>query len=427
MECPRRVPPLRSAQGLVQATALVVAMSMVIGRASAAQYLINPGDDWQSKAARIRPGDEIILMPGRHREASFDTLVGAAGAPITIRGATPGKPTIIAAQLDGIRVKEGAHLVIKDLQIVGGSASGIWIGPAAASAQSTPDQGTPRPSPSDRGAEPDSTNRAVRARDVLIENVSISKVGPRGQRHGIYIRGFADVRMTDVRVEGWGGSAIELVACEDVMLARCNFHGLEDHSQYCGVRARGGCDRISISDTQFFDAGDIAVSLGGRSSPEEFLPPMASNAPNGSVPEVRRATLDQCVIVGSLCAIAYIHATDCVVRGTTIVRPRRCTFALLNESPDVRVAPTKDNIFGGNLIVWQAGDLKHLAEVGDGVDANAFVLERNLWWSNDPAEQRAKLGPLPGKEPAEQVFDVDPRLDKAFKPAEPAARGYGAR
>ena len=199
----------------------------------AAQHLINPGDDWASKVDKIRPGDEIVLMPGRHRAASFDRLVGTAGATITIRGASPAKPSIIAAQLDGIRIKEAAHIVIKDLQIVGGAASGIWIAAAQGSDDATGSTPPPMPDEPITAVKP----KSVRASDIYIDNVAISKVGPRGQRHGIYLCGFTDARLNAIRIEGWGGSAIELVACEDVVIMRGVFRGLKDHSQYCGIRA----------------------------------------------------------------------------------------------------------------------------------------------------------------------------------------------
>jgi hypothetical protein len=371
--------------------------------ARAAQHLINPGDDWQSRATKIRPGDEVILLPGRHRPASFDRLVGTSEAPITIRGASPQKPAVISAQLDGIRIKHGAHLVIKDLQITGGSASGIWISGASAEGSA-----------------------AQRDNDILITNVAISKIGPRGQRHGIYLNALNDVRVVGARIEGWGGSAIELVACSDVTIASGTFKGLVDHTQYCGIRARAGSERVSISECRFENAGDFVICMGGKSNPTDFIPAIPSDAQAASVSEAAAIQVDRCKIVGGLCPIALIHADACSVRASTIVRPHRCVMAVLNESPDVRVKPTGRNTFGFNLMVWQAGDIVRLAEIGEGAKADTIVLEDNLWWSNETAEQRQKLGPLPGKDPLRQIFDVDPKLNDRLQPAEPAAQSYGA-
>ena len=114
------------------------------------------------------------------------------------------------------------------------------------------------------------------------------------------------------------------------------------------------------------------------------------------------------------------------MRNNTLLRPRRCAFALLQQSPDLRVKPTGRNTFGNNLISWQTGDLKRLVEIDDGANSTAFVLEPNMWWSDEPLETRRKLGQFPGKQPAAQIFDVDPKLDKAFKATEPTAQAYGA-
>ncbi len=397
---------------------LTIAASIVLADAAcahAAQILINPGDDWEKKAARARPGDEIILLPGRHRPATFERLHGSPGSPITIRAAAKDKPTIIAATLDGLRIKDAAHIVIRDIQITGGSASGIWL--AGASAPSAPTE----------SADGARAQAPTRARDIYIDNVSISRIGPRGERHGLILAGFADVRINRLQVEGWGGSAVELIACEDVAISRSAFRGLSDHSQACGIRARAGSDRVSITESRFENAGDIAVCMGGRSNPDEFIPPLPAGAASPTVAEAMRIMIDQSIIVGSLCPIAFIHATDCVVRSNTIYRPTRCVFALLQQNPDLAIRPNARNLFGGNLITWKAGDVSRLVEADEGVTITDFILEQNLWWSDDPPDRRDKLGPLPGRpeQTADQLFDVNPQFSETLKPGNPDARAFG--
>lgn len=408
-----------------RAACLCAALWLFAAPAHAAQYLINPGDDWAAKAVKCRPGDEIVLMPGRHRPASIDRLVGTAEAPIVIRGASTTKPSIIAAQLDGIRIKEASHIVIKDLQIIGGSASGIWIA-AAQDEQPADAAAAPQPAMSEplTAVQP----RGNRARDILISNVSISKVGPRGQRHGVYLCGFADARLNNLRIEGWGGSAIELIACEDVVINRPALRGVKDHSQFCGIRARAGCDRVTISEGVFENAGEIAICIGGKSDPEEFIPPIPADAPNASVTEAARVSIEQTRIIGSPCPIAFIHATDSLVRSSTIVRPTRNVFALLNQSPDVRMAVSTRNIFGNNLVMWEPGDVKRLVEVDEGVSPAALVLEPNVWWSGETEEQRRKLGPMPGSaaQQQEQIVNVNPRPDDKLRPTEESVQTFGA-
>ena len=168
--------------------------------------------------------------------------------------------------------------------------------------------------------------------------------------------------------------------------------------------------------------------MGGKSNPEEFIPPIPDDAPATSVVEAARVNIEQCRIVGSLCAVAFIHATDCVVRSSTIFRPQRCVIALLTQSPDARMKAAARNIIGNNLIVWQPGDVKRLVEIDEGLDAGAIVLEPNLWWSGESEEQRKKLGPLPGNsgQQEEQVLTVNPKLGETLKPANGEARGFGA-
>jgi hypothetical protein len=96
--------------------------------AVAVQYLIAPGESWQERAARLRPGDELILMPGKHKPGGVDVLEGTAANPIIIRGVDPEHPGEIVAEREGIRFREVRHVVIRDLIISGGSINGMTLG-----------------------------------------------------------------------------------------------------------------------------------------------------------------------------------------------------------------------------------------------------------------------------------------------------------
>jgi len=371
--------------------------------ASAMQHLIRPGDDWQLAASRLRPGDEIILMPGQHRNASIDQARGTAERPIIIRGADPTDPPIIIAQREGIRIRYASHIVIKDLCITGATINGITIGNL-----------------SNVGQDTDPANE-----DVIIRNVSIARTGPRGQRHGIMARRTDGLRIEDCRFEGWGGSGVELIACNNAMVSRCSFKGLSDFSQVSGIRARAGCTQVEIEACRFDNAGAFSICLGMSSNLEDFQTSALNAAGEGAMTEVVHGRVQNCLFIGSQCAVALSNADECSIRNNTIVRPRRCVLALLSEQRDPRFSPGKASVLGRNLIVWDAGDLQRLVDLNPRIDASKFVLDANLWWSSEDAASRAKLGGIPGKELAPQVTDVDPQLDADFKPQEPLAADFG--
>ena len=115
------------------------------------------------------------------------------------------------------------------------------------------------------------------------------------------------------------------------------------------------------------------------------------------------------------------------MRNNTFIRPRHAVLCTRTEQTDRRIAPTQRAIFGGNLIVWEPGDLRRLVDIAPADDAESFVFEESLWWSTKPAEQRARLGKLPGARQTAQITDLDPKLVDELRPTEPKAAYFGAK
>ena len=375
-----------------------VALSGALANSAlAVQHLIRPGDDWQSLGPRLRPGDEIILMPGQHRGATFDQIAGNPKRPIIIRGADPANPSTIEAGREGLRIKLASHVVIRNLAVTGATVHGINLEAAA-----------------DAGAG-----------NIRIESVRIAKTGPRGARHGISLRNMSNVQINDCLIEGWGGSAIEVVTCTDVSVDGCTFKGLADHAQQVGVRVRGLSSLVEINDCRFEQAGAIAISIGAVSNVNDLPLSKVEGAKEGSLTEASSVRVQRCSIVGSQCGVAFINASESAVRNTTFFRQAKCVFALGAEQSDTRFSPGVRNAFARNVIVWEAGDLQLLAEVSPQIDQTKFILDSNLWWSTQSLEERTKLGTLPGKEILPQVYDVDPVLNDFHRVTAANADGFG--
>jgi hypothetical protein len=164
-------------RGLLSATIALIAVLLPCAPAAAVQHLVGAGDTWEHIEPKLRPGDEVILLPGRHREVVFNRIAGTPDAPITIRSADPRNPSEIAADREGLRIKDARHVIIRDLNVVGGSIGGILL--------STRSDG--QPGESGQTADPRS--------DVMIINCTVSRIGPKGQRHGISLNGMIDVRI----------------------------------------------------------------------------------------------------------------------------------------------------------------------------------------------------------------------------------------
>jgi parallel beta-helix repeat protein len=395
--------------GLWRTALAIIATLVVTLPAHAVQHLVTPGDDWQRLDSRLRPGDEIVLMPGRHRCATFEAIVGTSKFPIIIRGADPQDPPLIEGTREGIRIKMAAHIVIKNIKITGGTICGISI-----------KNGTPL-----QQQQLLRTGKSFSATNIRIENVEISKIGPRGLRHAIVAAGISALRILDSQITGWGGSAVELVACDDVTISRCNFASLPDYSQQFGVRIRGGTQRVQVEFCKFENAGERVISIGGASEPDEFTNSAAVD-PKSEPVEASNVRVEHCIINGGGCGIAFVHADDCVVRNNTIIRPKLTIMAMLTEQKDERFSTGKRNIFGMNIVTWQPGDFKQLTSISTKVNTELFVLEENVWWSGQTPEQLKKLGDFPGKQQAPQITDMDPKLNQEHKPTDPALKNFGA-
>ncbi len=375
------------------------------------QHLISPGDHWADLADRLRPGDQIILMPGRHRPAHFDDLQGTANRPITIRGLSRSHPSTIEAQREGIRLRRCQHVEIRDLTITGATVSGIEVVDDA---------------PERAGAEPFESH-------ITIRNVRVLNTGPTGRRHAVRLKGVADVAVKDSHFEAWGGSAVAIIGCQRVMISDCTMIGRAGFGQLNAVQARAGSTAVRIENCTIRDAGLTAFALGGVSDPEDFRPALQDEDDSTGSRSLRHE-LDQVrvqhnLIQGGESAIAFINVSRAIVRQNTILAPTKWVYVVSDERDDPRLGSIDRCQFGSNLITWPAGTLDRLTAVGANGSPRGLTVEENLWWA-EPNEDGTDPDPVLSESPAgmlqfQQAVDVDPKLDGKYRPQTPEAQIFG--
>ncbi len=398
-----------------QLLSVAVVAHFCVGSACATQHLINPGQDWQRLAADLKPGDQIILMPGHHRPATLDRLTGSRRSPIIIRGLDPKRPSIIDASRYGLVLHQPQHVMIENLTITGATISGLVIDDLDTTTVRHPNE----PEPATAG-EPWSAN-------LLLRDLSVTNTGPEGKRHAVLLSGLRDVRIYNVHIEGWGGSAFEVIGCHGVSLESCRFIAKDDHTQLNGIRVRAGSQRVNIIKSHFEGIAEAVVVLGGMSKLPEFRPSLAPDAASGTRYEARFVQIQRCTFVGGAYPIVLAHCDDSLMRNNTFIRPRHAILYTTTAHTDRRIGSTRRAIFGGNLVVWEPGDLRQLVVVAAADDAESFVFQESLWWSTETLQQRARLGDLPGLGQVPQITDVDPKLDEQLRPTEPKAAHFGAK
>ena len=312
----------------------------------ATQHLVSPGQDWQQLADRVRPGDEIILMPGCHRPATLNQLQGTRGNPITIRGLDPKRPSIIEATGVAPARHRPPHVVIEHLFITGAPICGLVADDLAATPARFPTESSP-PTP----------RKPWRA-NLVIRNITITNTGPQGKRHAIELSGLQDVRIHDVHIEGGGGSGLELIGCHVVSVESCRFIAVQDYSQLHAIQIRAGSERVNITQCHFQGIAEAVVVVGGSSKLREFRPEIPPDADSRSHYEARHVQLQRCTFLGGTCPIVLAHCDDTLMRNNTFIRPRPAVLCCTAEPTDHRIAPTRRPICGGNLHVWGPGDLR---------------------------------------------------------------------
>ncbi len=387
--------------------AVVGATAIGAHPASAAeQHLVSPGDSIEFLQRKLQPGDEIILLPGRHRPFRLAGLRGDDEGPFRIRSLENGPPAIITGgaigiELTDVRDVEIDHLVIEDMEIAGVL---IVNEPGA-------DSGPPRPE----------------APDIVISDVAIHKIGPTGNRDAIRLEGADHVAIRRCRVSGWGGSAIDLQACRHVVIEQCLFEGRLGFTQANGVEMRGGTAHVLIDACDFRATGAHAVVFGGRTPPEAYreLPPDELDDPRG--PRLRyeahAGRIEESRIEDVACPIALMHARRCEVKQCTVINPGRWFAAAIRVHADERYGDVLAPLFGFNAVVWnEANTPERRFHLGRGVDGASFQLEPNLWWGPTPTSEADEI---PGEMPSTQQTDIDPALNAAGRATNPEAELYG--
>jgi len=391
--------------------AVLVAVMATSAPALAVQHLISPGDNWAELAPRIRPGDELVLLPGEHRPATFDNLHGTAEHPIIIRSLNVEHPATIRADRVGLRLRRPQHVHVRNVIITGATINGIEITDELVE-------------PTTRLRDDPTARKKPWPAHLRIENVTIKHTGPIGRRNAMLLHGLQHISITQSTFTGWGGSAIALVGCHDVVIDECRFTGLEEFSQMDAVQIRAGSDRVRITGCIFRDPGVIGIALGGASNQDDFRVDAESSTSDAPMHEARRVRVLTNIIHGGMSAVSFANCDQCIVRNNTFIRPRRWVYLILDHDKP-HLAPTSRAIFGVNLTTWQPGDLKAISYSRPDATPSGLTLEQNLWWSPDLAATRSELGEPEGIIQFAQTYTVDPKLNDQHVPTEPQAGNFG--
>lgn len=358
-------------------------------RTPAGAQVVDVTDDAGLRAAlgRLGPGVVVRLAPGEYRGGLWtDKARGAPGRPAVVEAKDPARPPVIAGGDEGLHLAGARHVVLRGLVLRGAAHNGLNVDDGGARDGSSP--------------------------GVTLEDVRVERVGSGGNQDGIKLSGLDDLTLRRCTVEGWGGSAVDLVGCHRVTIEGCRFAGVAELAPDSGVQAKGGSSEVTVRRCDFVEAGARAVNAGGSTGLEFFRPADAAF-------EARAVVVEDCTFVGGEAAVAFVGVDGAVVRACTVVRPRRWAFRILQETTGARFVPCREGRVEACVVVFRRADVRAVVNVGPGTQPETFRFAGNVWFAeDDPA--RSDPG-LPVREEGGRV-GVDPRLDDGLRP-----RGLGPR
>jgi hypothetical protein len=381
-----------------------VAMTAATRHAHADQYLVQPGESWDSLGPKLKAGDEILLKPGVHRPASFTALQGSTLAPIIIRCSEVGKLTQIAPEREAIKLVDCKHIRVQGIGILNARRAGILI---------------------------ESTTRFA-SEDISIHDVMINGVKGLAEESGIVARGVTSLDIRRCRIENCAGNGVQIEECEQVTIVVGQILAIKPSPMKNGIALLGRVWNTQIENVVIMGSITTGISLGMNmaapaASATAAPQPLEIVAAPPSEPLVRFLSVANCRGARLMRFLEIGSCADAVVRNCTVAEPHEEVYSIQRIPAGY---PPMHLEMRDCLIEWTPGALRRFGFVAEGADARGFTLGSNLWFSKEIPLALELLGPkgapFPGTLEAPQRMDIDPRLSELFYPLAAEAAAFGA-
>ena len=343
---------------------LLLATTFLLQSAAGEEIRVSTRDELAQSLREAKAGTTILIAAGEYRGGlAHAKLIGTKEQPIVIAGADPANPPVIKGGGSGLHLSSPEHIELRDIVLDGATGNGLNIDDSGAI--ETP------------------------AHDLVLRNLVVRNVGPRGNRDGIKLSGIRDFRIEGCRVERWSssGSAIDMVGCTSGVVNRCKFLDAGG-DQANGVQAKGGSSDIVIQHCRFENAGGRGVNIGGSTGLAYFRPRDAQY-------EAKNITVEDCEFVGGMSAVAFVGVDGAVVRHNTIYRPRRWPIRILQESVDARFVACRSGRLLNNVIAFRSDEVRAVINIGSNTAPETFTISGNAWCCIDRPADTRRLVRLP--------------------------------
>ena len=327
---------------------LLLALPLLALPLRAAEVRVDSDSALRKALTAAQPGTHIVLAPGTYSGGlHVSDKHGTATKPIVLRGKStdPAAVRFERGGRTGMQWSNCSHIILKNFTVSGFAHNGINI---------------------DDGGTFDTP-----AHHFTLENIRVERIGPQGNFDGIKLSGLQRSQIKHCTVAGWGGSAVDMVGCHDILVENSTFTGRSGHSQNSGIQIKGGSSRIRVWGNAFTKAGDRAINMGGSTGLPYFRPANA-NA------EARDIDVAGNTFTGSEAPLAWVGSVDVHVHHNTINHPKKWVGRILQESTQPRFEQVQNGVFAHNLIHY-GPEIRTFFNVGPNTRPKTFTFAGNLW------------------------------------------------
>lgn len=380
--------------------ALLLAATIACASAARADRIpIVSGTDWSAQAARAKPGDELVLMPGIHRPAVLEGLHGTKEAPIVVTSSASDLLAEIATPGVALRIVDSSHLRIERLLVRDAAETAIVV-----------------------DAGPGGGCREIAIASLLVLDGRTPARAPEGAagapQRGVVVRGAEGVTIERSRIEGASATGVLIertrrIALRDLQVVATSARPMRD-----GIALGAGVEDVEIART----------TASGRLATAIVVGPVAqdpSTAPTADAAAARTIRIEDSNVRGCERALELGSCDD--------VRIERLSVADAGVEI-LRIAPAAGGAARGvriaaSAFTWTPGRLRRLVGGVPPADPSGIELGENLWYSRELPLAFPALGPAGNpyvvRMAAAQRTDLDPRLDDLGRPENPDAAAFG--
>lgn len=298
----------------------------------------------------LQAGDTVLLL-----EQVFDDgtqfltgVQGTAAAPIVIM-ANPGASPIFRGGTEAIHLVNCRHVELNGITVEQQTGNGINIDDGG-------DYSTP-------------------AAHITVRNCTFRDMAASGNNDLLKLSGLDSFLIENCTFTngGAGGSGIDMVGCHWGLIQDCEM----DAAGVTGIQNKGGTRFITIRRNTFRNMSQRALNLGGSTGLQFFRPPLPDPIENAY--EASDIEVYANIFINNWAPIAYVGATNIVVRNNTFYSPDNWVLRILQENTNPGFPPCQNNEFSNNIIYLES-DLTEV-NVGPNTLPETFIFSHNLWYN----------------------------------------------